>query len=207
MTMPALVCVIDDEASVRKSLVRLLASAGLVAEAFPSAQAYLDRVVHDGATCLVLDVRMPELTGPALQQQLLTGGRDEQIVFITGDGDIPTSVEAMKAGAVDFLSKPFKDDEFLAAVNRALERAQVKRQRRAEHDEARERFETLTPREHQVLQGVIAGKMNKEIAAELGTSIRTVKVQRGRVMTKMKVTSVAELVRIIRKTAPGSEKG
>ena len=203
MTQPApLVCVVDDEASIRKSLVRVLASSGLAAEAFESARAYLARPLHDGAVCLVLDVLMPELTGPDLQQQLLASGRQEQIVFITGDGDIPTSVQAMKAGAVDFLSKPFQHEQFLAAVHQALARAQEQGLRHGEQRAAREKFANLTPRELQVLQGVIAGKMNKEIAADLGTSIRTVKVQRGNVMKKMGVTSVADLVRIARKVAP-----
>jgi FixJ family two-component response regulator len=198
----ALVCIVDDEATIRKSLVRVLVSAGLAVESFESARAYLARPHHDGAVCLVLDVLMPELTGPDLQQQLLASGREEQIVFITGDGDIPTSVQAMKDGAVDFLSKPFGHEQFLAAVNQALARSHERRQHRAARQAARDKFETLTPRERQVCQGVIAGKLNKQIAAELGTSIQTVKVQRSRVMKKMEVVSVADLVRLARKAAP-----
>jgi FixJ family two-component response regulator len=194
-----LICIVDDDASIRKSLLRLLKSAGFTAEAFDSAQAYLDRAAHAGPSCVVLDVLMPELTGLGLQQELVVRGRAEPIVFITGDGDIPASVQAMKAGAVDFLSKPFNDAEFLDAVNRALARSLEQRWRHAEREEARVRLAELSPRERQVCQGVIAGKMNKEIADDLGTSIRTIKVQRGSVMKKAGVTSVADLVRLINK--------
>jgi len=203
MSMPdALVCVVDDDASIRRSLLRLLRSAGYTAEAFESARAYLGRAAPAGPACLVLDVLMPELTGLDLQQELIARGREESVVFITGDGDIPASVQAMKAGAVDFLSKPFKEEQFLDAVERALSRSREHRQHRSGQEEARGRLATLTPRERQVLAGVVAGKMNKEIAEELGTSVRTIKIQRGSVMKKMGVTSVADLVRLARRAAP-----
>jgi FixJ family two-component response regulator len=200
-----LVCIIDDDASVRKSLTRLFRSVGIVVEAFESARAYLNRAPHDGATCLVLDVQMPELSGLDLQNALIASGRDEQVIFITGKGDIPMCARAMKAGAADFLPKPFKDADLLTAVSRALSRSNDLRLRRASQADARARIATLTPREFQVFEGVIAGKMNKEIAADLGSALKTVKVQRGRVMGKMGVMSVAELVQlaqIARRTPP-----
>ncbi|TLD72101.1 response regulator transcription factor [Phragmitibacter flavus] len=191
-----LVCIVDDDISIRKSLARLFRSAGLAAETFESAKTYLARPKHDGPSCLILDVRMPELTGLDLQQALLDKGLDEQIVFITGNGDIPMCVQAMKAGAVDFLPKPFEENELIAAVERALTRSGGKLHQQATQIAARDRVQKLTPREFQVFEKVIVGKLNKEIAAELGTSIKTVKVQRGRVMEKMGVVSVAELVRM-----------
>lgn len=198
MNSTPLVCVVDDEASIRRSLVRLLSAAGHTAEAFASARDYLARPVHPGPSCLVLDVLMPELTGLDLQQSLIDSGREEPVVFITGDGDIPASVQAMKAGAVDFLPKPFKDDQFLAAVEQALARSCDRQRIRAERDDAVARLATLSVRERQVFERVIAGKMNKEIAAELGTSMPTVKVQRSQVMRKAGVQSVADLVRLAR---------
>ncbi len=202
MNPAALVCVVDDEASIRRGLLRLLAAAGYAGEAFASAGDYLARPVHDGPSCLVLDVLMPELTGLDLQRALIESGREEPVVFITGDGNIPASVQAMKAGAVDFLSKPFADDQFLEAVGRALDRSRHRRQRRVERDEAVARLAALTARERQVFERVIAGKMNKEIAAELGTSMPTVKIQRGQVMKKVGVETVADLVRLARQAGP-----
>ena len=205
-TPAALVFVVDDDASVRRSLVRLFRSAGLVAEAFESASAYLARVAHDGPSCLVLDVQMPELNGLDLQQKLIESDRQEQIIFLTGKGDIPMCARAMKAGAVDFLPKPFEDDEMLGAVERALARSAQNRLEHTEQTDACARVASLTPREFQVLERVIAGMLNKEIASELGTSIKTVKFQRARVMEKMAVVSVAELVRLAQKagiTQPG----
>lgn len=193
-----LVCVVDDDVSVRKSLVRLFRSAGLEAESFESASAYQERPQHEGPSCLVLDVQMPGLTGIELQDALVESGREEQVVFITGDGDIPMCARAMKAGAVDFLPKPFEDAELLAAVERALERAGKQLQRLAGQADLRARIASLTPRELQVLEGIICGRMNKEIAADLGTALKTVKCQRARVMEKMRVTSVAELVLLAR---------
>jgi FixJ family two-component response regulator len=202
MNPTTLVCVIDDEASVRRSLTRLLASAGYTAEAFASARDYLARPAHPGPSCLVLDVFMPELTGLDLQRALIDSGREEPVVFITGDGDIPASVQAMKAGAVDFLSKPFRDAEFLEAVERALARSRERCKARAGRAAAIARLATLSARERQVFEHVIAGKMNKEIAAELGTSMPTVKVQRSQVMKKAGVQSVADLVRLARQAGP-----
>lgn len=196
---PRLVCVVDDDMSVRKSLLRLFRSAGFAAEAFESARAYLDRALHPGPSCLVLDVQMPGLTGLELQLALTESGREEQVIFITGRGDIPMCAQAMKAGAADFLPKPFRDAELLAAVERALIRSNLQQLERSERAATRERFAKLTPREFQVLEGVVAGKMSKEIAADLGTALKTVKVQRGRVMEKMGVVSVAELVRLVQK--------
>ena len=194
-----LVCVVDDDASVRKSLVRLLRSSGFVAEAFESARAYLDRAVHGGPSCLVLDVQMPDLTGIDLHRALLDNGREEQVVFITGNGDIPMCAQAMKAGAVDFLPKPFEDTELLAAVEHALSRSAEKWLHAAAQADARVRITKLTPREFQVFERVIEGKMNKEIAADLGTALKTVKAQRGRVMEKMGAASIPELVLLAQK--------
>jgi len=199
MSKNHLVCVIDDDASVRKSLVRLLGSAGFASESFESAHDYLDRPAYEGASCLVLDVQMPELSGLALQQALMESGREEQVIFITGNGDIPMCARAMKAGAVDFLPKPLDDTHLLAAVERALARSAAQQLAQKGSSAARARVDSLTPREFQVFEGVIAGKLNKEIAAELGTAIKTVKVQRGRVMEKMGVVSVAELVLLAQK--------
>jgi FixJ family two-component response regulator len=202
-----LVCVVDDEASVRRSLVRLFRSAGLNSEAFASARAYLDRGAYNGPSCLVLDVRMPELTGLDLQRALIETGRDEQVIFITANGDIPMCARAMKAGAADFLPKPFDDAELLAAVESALFRSGQHRLNQAAQADACARIATLTPREFQVFQGVIAGKLNKQIAADLGTALKTVKVQRGRVMEKMRVTSVAELVQLSQKAGAAPPTG
>lgn len=205
-TTENLVCIVDDEASIRTSLSRFFRSVGWAAEQFESAGDYLARSSHPGPSCLVLDVHMPEFDGLALQRALLERGRDEQVVFITGDGDIPTCAHAMKAGAVDFLQKPFGDDDLLAAVERALGRSRTQWARKMESESARRRVALLTPREFQVFQRVIAGMMNKHIAAELGTALKTVKVQRGRVMEKMGVVSVAELVRVAQQAgvlAPG----
>jgi FixJ family two-component response regulator len=202
MSLPApLVCVVDDDASVRKSLLRMLDFAGFTVEAFASARAYLQREVHPGPSCLVLDIRMPELTGLDLQQALADNGRAEQIVFITGVGDIPTSVQAMKAGAVDFLPKPFDDDALIAAVEHALARSRKQRRYQVDRDDVLARLASLTPRERQVFDGVVAGKMNKEICSDLGTSIRTVKFQRAKMIEKMGVETVADLVRLARKAA------
>jgi FixJ family two-component response regulator len=199
MSAPSqLVSIIDDDASVRKSLTRLFRSEGIVAEAFDSARAYLARAPHEGASCLVLDVQMPELSGLDLQNALIASGRDEQVIFITGKGDIPMCAQAMKAGAADFLPKPFDNAELIITVKRALARSHELRQHRTSQADARARIATLTPREFQVFEGVIAGKMNKEIAADLGTALQTVKVQRGRVMEKMGAMSVAELVQVAR---------
>jgi FixJ family two-component response regulator len=191
-----LVCIVDDDESVRRGLRRLLKSAGYTAETFSSAEAYLAREIFQGAICLLLDVRLPGLKGPALQEALEERGICEQIVFITGHGDVPTATRAMKKGAVDFLTKPFDDEELIQAVKRALERSEERLRKRGERLNARSRIEKLTPREFEVLRFVVRGLLNKQIAAELHTAEKTVKVHRGRVMQKLGVTSVADLVRI-----------
>src|SRR6266516_6721515 len=174
----------------RRSLRRLLTSAVYTAEKFSSAEDYLAREIFQGALCLLLDVRMPGLTGPALQEALEERGACEQIVFISGHGDVPTATRAMKKGAVDFLTKPFDDEELIQAVKRALERAEEQLRRRGERREARRRIDKLTPREFGVMQIVIKGMLNTQIAAELDTAEKTIKVHRGRIMQKVGVTSV-----------------
>jgi FixJ family two-component response regulator len=190
----ALVFIVDDEESIRRSLSRLFRSARIMSEAFDSAQAYLQRPVHDGPFCLVLDVCMPGIDGLELQQAL--ANQKAQIVFITGHGDIPMCAEAMKAGAVDFLTKPFDEVELLEAVARALARSIELRKVGAERMAARARLDSLTPREFEVMQRVIAGLLNKQIADELSAAEKTIKIHRGRVMEKMGVKSVADLVRV-----------
>ena len=191
-----LVCVVDDDQSIRRALGRLFKSVGYAAETFASAEDYLSREIFQGPICLVLDVRMPGLNGLGLQKALETRGACEQIVFITGHGDVPTATQAMKNGAVDFLTKPFDDAELTDAVKRALERGQKQLRQREERREARGRVDKLTPREFEVLRFVVMGLLNKQIAAELHTAEKTIKVHRGRVMQKLGVTSVPDLVRI-----------
>jgi len=191
-----LVCVVDDDQSVRRGLRRLFKSAGYAAETFASAEDYLAREIFEGSICLVLDVSMPGLKGPGLQEALEKRGACEQIVFLTGHGDVPTATRAMKKGAVDFLTKPFDDEELILAVKRALERAKEQLRRRGERREARRRIDKLTPREFEVFRFVIRGLLNKQIAVEMHTAEKTIKVHRGRVMQKLGVTSVADLVRI-----------
>lgn len=188
-----LVCIVDDDESVRRSLARLFRSARVLAETFPSATTFLERAPHDGPSCLVLDVHMPGIDGLELQRTL--AAREAQIVFLTGRGDVPMCADAMKAGAVDFLTKPVDDEELLHAVSRALVRSGEVRQRLGERAAARGRLEALTPREFEVMQRVIAGLLNKQIADDLNSAEKTVKIHRGRVMEKMGVTSVADLVR------------
>jgi FixJ family two-component response regulator len=187
---------VDDDQSVRRSLGRLIKSADYVAETFSSAEDYLARETFEGAICLVLDVRMPGLNGLGLQEALESRGAGEQIVFITGHGDVPTCTQAMKSGAVDFLTKPFDGVELIGAVKRALGRAEDYVRKRRERCEARGRIDKLTPREFEVFRFVIMGLLNKQIAAELETAEKTIKVHRGRVMQKLGVTSVPDLVRI-----------
>ena len=201
-----LVCVVDDDQSVRRGLGRLLKSAGYAAETFSSAENYLAREIFEGSICLVLDVRMPGLKGPGLQEALEKRGACEQIVFLTGHGDVPTATRAMKKGAVDFLTKPFDDDELILAVKYALERAEEQLRRRGERREARKRVDKLTPREFEVFRFVIIGLLNKQIAVELHTAEKTIKVHRGRVMQKLGVTSVADLVRISQRAGVSSAR-
>ena len=195
----SLVFVIDDDASMRKGLARLLRSAGYKSEIFESASDFLTRAPHSGLSCVVVDVQMPGLTGIELQKDLIQRHREEQLVFITGHGDIPMCAQAMKAGAVDFLRKPFRADDLLECVHSALVRSAVQRRHSAEKNGARRLLDLLTPREFEVMQLVITGMLNKQIAGEMGTAEKTVKVHRGRVMQKLGVTSVAELVRLVQR--------
>jgi FixJ family two-component response regulator len=190
----ALVCVIDHDESIRQSLAQLFRSANLMVETLPSASVYLDRAPHPGPSCLVLAARMPGLDGLELQQKI--AGRDEQIVFISKYVDMRMCAQAMKAGAVDFLTKPLDEEQLLDAVRLALALSAEVRQRARERGSARARLDTLTPREFEVMQRVIAGMLNKQIAGELGTVEKTIKVHRGRAMQKLGVASVAELVRV-----------
>jgi FixJ family two-component response regulator len=195
----SLIFLIDDDASVRKGVSRLLRSVGYKSEVFASASDFLKREQYPGPACVIVDVRMPGINGMDLQETLIQHRREEQLVFITGHGDISMCAQAMKAGAVDFLSKPFRDDELLQCIERALVRSAEQRRRSGEVDEARRLLDLLTPREFEVMQLVVAGMLNKQIAGELGTAEKTVKVHRGRAMRKLNVTSVAELVRLTEK--------
>ncbi len=195
----ATVFVVDDDPSVLKGLARLLRSARLDVAAFDSPREFLER--HDSAApgCLVLDVAMPGLNGLELQEALAAEGSALPIIFLTGHGDIPKSVQAMKRGALDFLTKPVNDEDLLKAVHVAIEKDRAARQARAELEEIRARLDMLTPREREVLAHVVSGQLNKQIAADLGTVEKTIKVHRARVMEKMKAQSVADLVRLAEK--------
>jgi FixJ family two-component response regulator len=196
---PPLVFVVDDDPSVRRSLANLLESGDYAVETFGSAVEFLRHAEHPGASCLVLDVRLPGLDGLSLQRHLAERGRGEQIIFITGHGDIPMGVQAMKRGAVDFLPKPFGDEQLLDAVARALARSAEAVRARGELEEIRARLATLTPREFEVFRLVIAGLLNKQIGAELGAALTTIKIHRSRVFEKLGVVSVAELTRLAQK--------
>jgi FixJ family two-component response regulator len=192
----AMIFVVDDDASMREALQRLLRSVGLPVTTFASAREFLQHRGADVPGCLVLDVRLPGLSGLDLQHELAAAQMDLPIIFITGYGDIPMTVQAMKAGAVEFLTKPFRDQDLLDAIQQALERDRVTRAQRTEMAELRERFDALTPRERDVFGLVVTGLQNKQVAAALGTSAMTIKRHRAQVMHKMRVTSLAELVRI-----------
>ena len=189
------VFVVDDDPSVRRSVVRLLESAGLRVEGFPSGEAFLERETPWGPGCVVLDVRMSGMNGLELQRRLHATGRPMAIVFITGHGDVPMSVAAMKGGAVDFLVKPFDDEALLAAIARAIGRDREWLHEQHELGVLRVRFARLTPREQQVFALVTTGMLNKQVAARLGTTEKTIKVHRGRAMAKMEAGSLADLVR------------
>ncbi len=190
----SLVCVVDDDELIRRSLSRLFRAVGVPVETFASAEDYLDRDEHEGPSCLVLDVQMPGLDGLRLQKRL--ADREQQIVFVSGHADVPKCAQAMKAGAVDFLTKPVDEDALLETVSRALARSVGTRRAAGDKKAARERLEALTARELEVMQHVIAGMLNKQIAEALGAAEKTIKIHRGRVMEKMGVTSVADLVRL-----------
>jgi FixJ family two-component response regulator len=195
--------VVDDDAGVLKSLDRLLRSAGFAVRTFPSSQDFLQQ--HDGTApgCVVLDLSMPGIDGLQLQQALARAGDSCPVIFITGYGDIPSSVRAMKAGAVDFLTKPFDQKQLLAAVRTAIDKDRSTRAARAERSSIGVRVAALTPREREVMVHVVAGHLNKQIAADLGIAEKTVKVHRARVMKKMGVASVAELVSAVTRASSG----
>lgn len=190
------VFVVDDDASIREGLSSLVRSIGLSVETFSSAKEFLQHKRSEAPACLVLDVRLPGLSGMELQRELAVAGNQIPVIFITGHGDVPMSVRAMKAGAVEFLTKPFRDQDLLDAVQQAIERDTEALKQRSKTGELRTRYETLTPREREVMRFVVQGLLNKQIAGELGTSEITVKIQRGQVMQKMQAKSVPDLVRI-----------
>ena len=194
-----IVLVVDDDAAIREALSSLIRSVGLNVETFSSAQEFLKRQRPEVPACLVLDVRMPGLSGLDLQRELGMAKNGIPVIFITGHGDIPMSVRAMKAGAVEFLTKPFRDQELLDAIQQAIERDRELLKQRAEAAMLNARYQALTPREREVMGWVVRGLLNKQSAGELGTSEITVKIQRGQAMKKMQAQSVPELVRIAEK--------
>jgi FixJ family two-component response regulator len=198
-TLDSTVFIIDDDASIRKSLSRLLRSADYGVETFPSAEEFLRREHFDGVGCILLDVKMPGLSGMDLQEELSKADYHMPIIFITGHGNIPMSVKAMKKGAVDFLTKPFNDKELLQTIEKAIEKDTHARAKYDESLDIHRRVELLTPRENEILPYIITGMLNKQIASKLGITEKTVKVHRAHIMEKLDVNSVAELVRLAEK--------
>lgn len=202
----SLVFVVDDDPSVRSAIERLIGCVGLQVELFGSAQEFLASKLPNVPSCLVLDIRLPGISGLALQRQLAKANIQIPIIFITAHGDIPMTVRAMKAGAMEFLPKPFRDQDLLDAVQLALERDRARRLREAEIVTLRERFELLSPREREVVARVVSGMLNKQIAAEIGTTENTVKAHRSRAMEKMQAGSLADLVKMIERLHALHEK-
>jgi len=200
---PPTVFVVDDDAAMRESLDSLIRSVGLGVESFSSAQEFLRQKTPEAPACLVLDIRLPGLSGLDLQRELLGKDRQIPIIFITGHGDIPMSVRAMKAGAIEFLTKPFRDQDLLDAIHQAIEHDRAALLQRAELAELQARYQMVTPREREVMKLVVAGVLNKQIAARLGTTEITVKIQRGSLMKKMKAASIVDLVRLAEKLGIG----
>ena len=202
----AIVFVVDDDSSVRSALKRLIKSVGHKVTTFSSAREFLDHDHPDAPSCLVLDIRMPGLSGLELQEQMAALGLNMPIIFITGHGNIPTSVRAMKAGAVDFLEKPFDDQALIDAINQAIEKDTQEKREQTEIRDIKQRVASLTPREYEVFSLVVTGMLNKQIAFDLGTSEKTIKVHRARVMQKMSAESLADLVRLCEKAGVHTPK-
>jgi FixJ family two-component response regulator len=196
---PARIFIVDDDAAFCKSIARLVKSVGFDVETFASAEEFLERKLYKGSACLLLDVRMPGLTGPALQRELANKDVTMPIIFLTAHGDVPTGVKAMKDGAIDFLLKPVEEKKVFEAIDRALDKGAHLKKQQKEIEKAKRLFASLTPREYEILRWIITGMLNKQIAWNLKITERTVKAHRGQIMQKLNVVSVAELVRLTQK--------